>query len=68
MKEKHIKFEVYQGQSPAFTVIAFGMAHIYPDLMNGKPFDICYNLDENTFRDKTTLQFMLKDIKFGHEN
>ncbi|MPR34312.1 single-stranded-DNA-specific exonuclease RecJ [Salmonirosea aquatica] len=65
MKEKHIKFEVYQGQSPAFTVIAFGMAHIYPDLMNGQPFDICYHLDENTFREKTTLQFMLKDIKFG---
>ncbi|GHB88047.1 single-stranded-DNA-specific exonuclease RecJ [Persicitalea jodogahamensis] len=64
MKEKHIKFNVYQGNSPAFTVIAFGMAHIYPDLMNGKSFDICYSLDENTFRDKTTLQFMLKDIKF----
>ena len=65
MKEKHIKFEAYQGNSPAFTVIAFGMAHIYPDLMRGKPFDICYHLDENTFRDQTTLQFMLKDIKFG---
>ena len=64
MKEKHIKFNVYQGNSPAFTVIAFGMAHIYPDLMDGKTFDICYSLDENTFRDKTTLQFMLKDIKF----
>ncbi len=64
MKEKHIKFNVYQGNSPAFTVIAFSMAHIYPDLMDGKTFDICYSLDENTFRDKTTLQFMLKDIKF----
>lgn len=68
MKEKHIKFEVFQGQSPAFTVIAFGMAHIFPDLMTGQPFDICYHLDENTFRDKTTLQFMLKDIKFGNGN
>ena len=64
MKEKHIKFNVYQGNSPAFTAIAFSMAHIYPDLMDGKTFDICYTLDENTFRDKTTLQFMLKDIKF----
>ncbi len=64
MKEKHVKFNVYQGNSPAFTVIAFGMAHIYPDLMDGKTFDLCYTLDENTFRDKTTLQFMLKDIKF----
>ena len=65
MKEKHIKFDVYQGNSPAFTTIAFGMAHIYPDLMSGKPFDICYHLDENNFRDQRTLQLMLKDIKFG---
>lgn len=65
MKEKHIKFDVYQGNSPAFTVIAFGMAPIYPDLMSGKPFDICYHLDENNFREQRTLQLMLKDIKFG---
>lgn len=64
MKEKHIKFNVFQKESPAFTTIAFGMAHIYPDLMDGKTFDLCYTLDENTFRDNTTLQFMLKDIRF----
>lgn len=64
MKEKHIKFNVFQKDSPAFTTIAFSMAHIYPDLMDGKTFDLCYTLDENTFRDNTTLQFMLKDIRF----
>lgn len=65
MKEKHLKFEVYQDNSPAFTVVAFGMVHIYPDLMSGRPFDICYQLDENNYRDKKTLQLMLKDVKFG---
>ncbi|TDB69183.1 single-stranded-DNA-specific exonuclease RecJ [Arundinibacter roseus] len=64
MKEKHIKFDVFQGKSPAFTTIAFGMAHLLPDLTSGKPFDICYTLEENNFRDSRTLQFMLKDIKF----
>ncbi len=68
MKEKHIKFNVFQKESPAFTTIAFGMAHIYPDLMDGKTFDLCYTLEENTFRDNTTLQFMLKDIRFREVN
>jgi single-stranded-DNA-specific exonuclease len=67
MKEKHIKFDVYQGTSPAYTVIGFGMAGMHADLMTGKPFDICYHLDENNFRNVRTLQFILKDIKFESE-
>jgi single-stranded-DNA-specific exonuclease len=65
MKEKHIKFDVKQHGSPLFTAIGFGMSHHYPDLMKGKPFSICYNLEENNFRDKKTLQLFLKDIKFS---
>ncbi|HEV7349390.1 single-stranded-DNA-specific exonuclease RecJ [Telluribacter sp.] len=64
MKSKHIKFEVYQGDSPAFTVIGFSMAHLYPDLMSGKPFSICYQLEENNFRGNKSLQLGLKDVKF----
>ena len=63
MKEKHIKFEVYQGDSPSFTAVGFGMAHHYPDLMTGKPFSICYCVEENNFRGKQSLQLYLKDIK-----
>jgi len=64
MKEKHLKFDVKQDGSQAFTAVGFGMAHFYPDLANGKPFSICYQLEENNFRDKKTLQLFLKDIKF----
>jgi len=63
MKEKHIKFNVRQENSLTFTAIGFGMAHFYTDLVNGRPFSICYNLEENNFRDKKTLQLFLKDIK-----
>ena len=63
MKEKHIKFDVKQNGSGNFTAIGFGMAHFYPDLVNGRAFSICYNLEENNFRDKKTLQLFLKDIK-----
>ena len=65
MKEKHIKFDVKQKDSPIFTVIGFGMSQFYPDLIKGNSFSICYNLEENNFRDKKTLQLFLKDIKFN---
>jgi len=64
LKEKHIKFDVKQNGSGIFTAIGFGMSHFYPELIQGKPFSICYNLEENNFRDKKTLQLFLKDIKF----
>lgn len=63
MKEKHIKFDVRQNGSPTYTAVGFGMAQFYPDLVNGRPFSICYTLEENNFRDKKTLQLSLKDIK-----
>lgn len=63
MKEKHIKFDVKQNNSAAFTAVGFGLGHFYPDLTNGRPFSICYALEENNFRDKKTLQLSLKDIK-----
>jgi single-stranded-DNA-specific exonuclease len=67
MKEKHLKFEVFQPttqENTKFTAIGFGMSDFYPKLMTGKPFSIAYTIEENTFRDKTTLQLYLKDIKF----
>jgi single-stranded-DNA-specific exonuclease len=64
MKEKHLKFDVKQNGSQPFTAIGFGMSQFYPDLVNGRPFSICYHLEENNFRDKKTLQLFLKDLKF----
>ncbi len=64
MKEKHIKFDVYQEGSPKFTAIAFGMADYKAQLMNDQPFAMAYNIEENNFRDKTTLQLFVKDLKF----
>lgn len=64
MKEKHIKFEVSQDGSSPITVIGFGMAEYYPQLIAGKPFSICYTINENNFRNVRTLQLMLKDIRF----
>ncbi|MCU0340966.1 MAG: single-stranded-DNA-specific exonuclease RecJ [Spirosomaceae bacterium] len=67
MKEKHLKLEVYQPTPQGavkFTAVGFGMSYLYPQLVSGKPFSIAYTIEENTFRDQTTLQLYLKDVKF----
>ncbi len=45
--------------------IAFQMGHHLPYVSSGKPFDICYHIEENTFNGRTTLQMMVKDIKYN---
>lgn len=63
MKEKHIKLEVFQGNSPKFTAIGFGLAGKLEELRTGSSFSLCYTIEENNFRDNRSLQLYLKDIK-----
>ncbi len=60
----HLKFKVKQENSAVFDCIAFGMGHLAEELRTGKPFHICYHLEENHFKDTTTLQLRIKDIKW----
>ncbi len=51
------------GTVNAITGIAFGRADMAEYIQNGNPVDICYELDENTFYNRTTIQMMVQDIK-----
>ena len=51
------------GTVNAITGIAFGRADMAEYIQNGNPVDICYELDENTFNHRTTIQMMVQDIK-----
>jgi single-stranded-DNA-specific exonuclease len=66
LKEKHLKLEVVDENSGVvFSAIGFGIAEqFYEEVKSGKPFSMAYSLEENTFRDKTTLQLFIRDIKF----
>ena len=65
MKEKHLKINVFQEDSPAFTCVGFGMVEdFYEDLKEGKPFSICYTIEINEWQGNKSFQLMLKDIKF----
>lgn len=73
LKDKHLRFNVVQnGQETKPVCIAFGMAdkNIYPDeiiykMLNRKMrFDLAFEIRENTFRNNSSLQLYVKDIKF----
>ena len=73
LKDKHLRFNVVQdGQETKPVCIAFGMAdkNIYPDeiiykmLMRKMRFDLAFEIRENTFRNNSSLQLYVKDIKF----
>lgn len=64
---KHLRLDVTD-RTAAITGIAFGRADMEMHLRNGLPVDICYELDENTFQHKTTIQMMVQDIKLCSTN
>lgn len=73
LKDKHLRFNVVQdGQETKPVCIAFGMAdkNAFPDefvykmLMRKMRFDLAFEIRENTFRNNSSLQLYVKDIKF----
>jgi single-stranded-DNA-specific exonuclease len=66
LKEKHLKLEVLdEDTGSVFSAIGFGMVDdFYQGLKSGNKFSMAYSIEENTFRDKTTLQLFVRDLKF----
>ena len=49
----------------AFDAIAFKQAHWLDEVKGGSPFSVLFTLEENTWKDRTTIQMNIKDIKAG---
>jgi len=72
-RDGHLKFQVQQGKngetSPTFDVIGFGLHALYPtvreSLQHGKPLDMLFTIDENTFMGQTSFQLRAKDLKLA---
>ena len=62
LKGDHLQLRIKKGDSEVYKCIAFGQADYFSDIQK-RPFDICYNLQENTWKNKTTLQLNVKDIQ-----
>ncbi len=62
---QHLKMEISEDENPIrFPAIAFNMAYLYPYIQQGLPFDVCYSLEENEWKGESTLQLLVKDIKY----
>ncbi len=64
LKEEHLKLKVTQPPHDlVMDAIGFRMSDKMDFVASGLPFDMVYTLENNTWRDRTTLQFMVKDIR-----
>ena len=59
----HIKMCIRQKDSTFFECIGFGLAEYIDALNKGATFDVCYTIEENTFKNKRSLQLNIKAIK-----
>jgi len=67
--DAHIKFSLTQdgfGQDGVAYVldgIGFGMGEFWKIVSSGLPFDIVFHIEENDFREKKSIQLMVKEIR-----
>ncbi len=69
-KEKeHLKVELIEERSAAIKQgIFFSRGDLLPSIRNNGPFDVCYSVEENSFNGATTLQLLVKDVRFPNVN
>jgi len=46
-----------------YSAIAFHQGEYIDEIMQGKTFSICYNIEENDFNGSKSIQLNVKDIK-----
>jgi len=62
----HLKMELFQKNNPDFKIqaIAFDKGNCLDEILSGKPFSVCYQIQENNFNNRSTIQLIIKDIIF----
>jgi single-stranded-DNA-specific exonuclease len=66
LKDEHVKLSIHQDEYPDIIIdaIAFGFGHLMSRILNER-FDIVYTIAENFWQGRTTMQLMIKDIRFA---
>jgi single-stranded-DNA-specific exonuclease len=67
VKEAHLKFVVKQNET-ILNGIGFNMADKFSLLMNNKPVDIVFKIDENVWNGNKSLQLMVVDVRPAEES
>ncbi len=67
--KEHLKVELIEERSAAIKRgIFFSQGDLLEKIQGKEPFDVCYSVEENYFNGTTTLQLMVKDIRFPQKS
>ncbi|WP_052595000.1 single-stranded-DNA-specific exonuclease RecJ [Aureispira sp. CCB-QB1] len=64
LKNRHLKLVLQEEKGTTMEGIAFGLGEYIHDLQAKKPFEMCYVIEENSFKGKSKLQLNVKDLRF----
>ncbi|MCW3785007.1 single-stranded-DNA-specific exonuclease RecJ [Plebeiibacterium sediminum] len=65
----HLKVELIEEKSGSIKQgIGFSMGNDLEKLQTGNPFDVCYTIEENVYNGRSSIQMMLKDMKFPYKD
>ena len=64
--KNHLKLELMQLQerSDPISAIAFQQGDHFKAIKSGRPFSVCYHIEENEWQGKINMQLNVKDIQF----
>ncbi|MBS1618056.1 MAG: single-stranded-DNA-specific exonuclease RecJ, partial [Bacteroidetes bacterium] len=63
VKEEHIKFSIRRPRrGDTISGIGFGLGYKFP-LIQNQNFDLCYQIEENEWNEKISLQLVVKDVR-----
>jgi len=65
--EEHIKLDMVDTQNSKQQGIGFFMSDLFQFVKDGKPFNVCYSIEENEFNGKVSLQLKIRDIQADGE-
>lgn len=63
--DSHLKLQLNQNNGVVLDAIGFNLGAHYELIANGRPFDICYTIEENHWDNKVLLQLNIKDIQIN---
>lgn len=66
--DKHLKMQVKQGDSTVFDCIGFGLGKLKEALLQSNGFDMCFSIEENSWKDRRNIQLNIKDIRILEVN
>lgn len=62
-RQEHVKLELVDDTSgKVFNGIAFNMARYFDHIHAGRPFDICYTIEENKHQGASHVQLLIKEL------